>query len=349
MKPSLLSHNTLTLHMVPPTKQQTVAEIEAESEELRKEIAVLRKEAKSRLEKLSEQLDSISSSSLDMSEDDLLPAPVPIVFTETKKEKKKKSKSIANLLDETTWKISLSIGREPNTWMAKEWGKSGKRLNISFNCEFTPSQLFDRDDFFRGGYANSKILHIVDNEIKLGPSISEGQRVYKVKDGGWQVTQGDGPMGTDLLRFYIEIDEEIAHKDGDVYVPKGRVYCSCGYFPFTMKSQSSVKEAYMKELQSIDEKVGQLQKKKDEINNPFSLEGFNIGRDIGKLMRQADAISTKMFNLSVTEPDRKLLKFTRDGDVGLTKEGGVCCRVQKGPVTEYHILGRFSSACIDEE
>ena len=105
----------------------------------------------------------------------------------------------------------------------------------------------------------------------------------------------------------------------------------------------------MKELQSIDERVGQLQKKKDEINNPFSLEGFNIGRDIGKLMRQADAISTKMFNLSVTEPDRKLLKFTRDGDVGLTKEGGVCCRVQKGPVTEYHILGRFSSACIDEE
>ena len=219
--------------MVPPTKQQTVAEIEAESEELRKEIAVLRKEAITRLEKLSEQLNSISSSSsspstsIESEPHDLLPAPVPIVFTETKKEKKKKSKSIANLLDETTWKISLSIGREPNTWMAKEWGKSGKRLNISFNCEFTPSQLFDRDDFLRGGYANSKILHIVDNEIKLGPSINEGQRVYKVKDGGWQVTQGDGPMGTDLLRFYIEIDEEIAHKDGDVYVPKGRVYCSC--------------------------------------------------------------------------------------------------------------------------
>jgi len=189
MKPSLLSHNTLTLHMVPPTKQQTVAEIEAESEELRKEIAVLRKEARSRLEKLSEQLNSISSSSsssstsIETEPPTITNAPVPIVFTETKKEKKKKSKSIANLLDETTWKISLSIGREPNTWMAKEWGKSGKRLNISFNCEFTPSQLFDRDDFFRGGYANSKILHIVDNEIKLGPSISEGQRVYKVKDG----------------------------------------------------------------------------------------------------------------------------------------------------------------------
>ena len=55
-----------------------------------------------------------------------------------------------------------------------------------------------------------------------------------------------------------------------------------------------------------------------------------------------------MFNLSVTEPNKKLLKFSKDGDVGLTKEGGVCCRVMKGPVTEYHILGRFSSACIDE-
>jgi len=107
--------------------------------------------------------------------------------------------------------------------MPKEWSKDGQRLNVSFDVEFTPSQLFERDDFLRGGYANAKVLHVIENEIKLGPSISEGQRVYKVKDGGWQVTKGDGPMGTDLLRFYIEVDEKIKHTDGDVYVPKGRV------------------------------------------------------------------------------------------------------------------------------
>ena len=57
---------------------------------------------------------------------------------------------------------------------------------------------------------------------------------HKVKDGGWQVTRarGDGPMGTNLLRFFIEVDKETKHTGGDVYVPKGRVYISCGYFPF---------------------------------------------------------------------------------------------------------------------
>ncbi len=49
----------------------------------------------------------------------------------------------------------------------------------------------------------------------------------------------------------------------------------------------------------------------------------------------------------VKEPDKGLLLFLRDGDVGLTKEGGVCCWVNKGVVVEYHILGRFSIASVD--
>ena len=338
------------LYMV-TKKEETIEDIEADSARLREEIKELRDEAKRRLLELEKQLNALSttststtsSSSSNNSEDELLPAPA-VTFPNNSPTKKKKSKGIANLLDETTWKISLSIGREPNTWMPKEWGATGNRINISFNAEFSPSQLYDRDDFFRGGYSNAKILNVIDNEITMGPSIDEGTRSFKVRDGGWQVTQGDGPMGTDLLRFYIEVDEQIQR--GDVYIPKGRVYCSCGYFPYIMKGESSVKELYMSELKQIDEQMGELQQKKD--NGGF-LDGIKISRDMFQLSRKAEEISEKMFNLSVTEPDKKLLKFSKDGDVGLTKEGGVCCRVMKGPVTEYHILGRFSSACIDND
>ena len=238
------------------------------------------------------------------------------------------------------------------TWMPKDWGKSGQRINISFIAEFTPSQLYDRDDFLRGGYTNAKILHVIDNEIKLGPSVSEGQRIYKVKDGGWQVTRGDGPMGTDLLRFFIEVDEKIEHTGGDVYVPKGRVYSSCGYFPFmsdTAGRDTSVKDSFLKELKAIDEQILALQKAKDEINNPFNLEGIKLSREIFKLNRQAEQVNDKLNFARVQEPDKNLLRFSKDGDVGLTKEGGVCCQVNKGPVVEYHILGRFSIASIDLE
>lgn len=107
--------------MAPPSRTMSVAEIEAESEQLRIEIEELRKEALSRLEALSEQLGVVetepskplSASATTQTEDDkdLLPAPMPITFTDSTTSSKKSTKGIANLLDETTWKISLSIGR----------------------------------------------------------------------------------------------------------------------------------------------------------------------------------------------------------------------------------------------
>ena len=103
------------LYMSPPSKtKSTVAEIEADSDQLRKEIKLLREEALLRLESLQEQLSvsGISSSSVpivnikasDMADDGLLAAPMPIAFTETKSikasAKTKSMKGIANLLDE---------------------------------------------------------------------------------------------------------------------------------------------------------------------------------------------------------------------------------------------------------
>ena len=360
-QPTRTSSQVLMQMVTPYRTSSTVAEIEAESEQLREEIEELRKEALSRLEALSEQLGvAETSTSADTpkatatttptDDRDLLPAPMPITFTDgTTPKKKKTAKGIANLLDETTWKISLSIGREPGTWMPKDWGKSGQRLNLSFTADFTPSQLFDRDDFFRGGYTNAKILNVESNQITLGPSLSEGQRTFKVKNGGWQVTRGDGPMGTDLLRFFIEVDEEITHTGSDVYIPKGRIYCSCGYFPFINTTKDGMKDAVKDEIKKIEKQIVQLQKKKDDIKNPFNLEGIKISSDIFKLKQDLDMLNQRLSFAMVRQPDKQLLKYSPDGDVGLTKEGGVCCEVKKGPVVEYHILGRFGIASAQKE
>ena len=356
-------------YMVPPTKSNpTIQEINAESELLRKEIEELRKEAFRRLEDLDEKLGvssigpyksltstepSISSTATTKSEEGLLPAPPPIVFTKSAEASKKPKKGISNLLDETKWKVSLSIGREPGTWMPKDWGVSGQRLNLSFTAEFTPSQLYEKDEFFRGGYTNAKIMHVVGNEVTLGPSISEGQRLYKVKNGGWQVSQGDGPLGTDLLRFFIELDEEVTHTGSDLYIPKGRVYCSCGYFPLMSGRQSreavpSMKESFTKELKEVDEQIQKLREKKAEMN-PFNMDRLKVGSEIGRLLREAERIQGKIAFAAVREPDKNLLRFSEDADVGLTREGGVCCRVAKGPMMEYHILGRFGVKSVESD
>jgi hypothetical protein len=368
---------------------QSIEEIKEESEQLRKEIKELKAEALRRLTALEESLGVSSNTNVEkeqaitslrvadaIEDEGLLPAPPPIVI---KSSDSKKRKGVGDLLDETVWKVSLSIGREPGnssqlihkylaylyhvvhnvytwltlsllgTWMPKTWGTSGQRLNLSFKAEFTPSQLYERDDFLRGGYTNAKILHVLDGQVTLSPSLTEGQRIYKVKNGGWQVTQGDGPLGTDLLRFYIELDDEVTHKGSDVYIPKGRVYCSCGYFPFgdskRNRSEPNMKESYAKELASIEDEIVKLRQQKDEIKNPFSMDKIKLSNEIGKLQRKAELTAGKLNFASVTEPNKSLLRFTEDMDVGLTKEGGVCCEVEKSPMMkEYHILGRFSIA-----
>jgi hypothetical protein len=159
-------------------------------------------------------------------------------------------------------------------------------------------------------------------------------------------------MGTDILCFYVQVvDDRIMHSDGDVYVPGGRVYCSCGYFPSLLgggkdASTYCMREALIGELRNIEEQMMRLRKKKDRIRNPFDLDGIKILNESSRLKREARVVNGKLNFNAVTEPDRQLLRFSKDRDIGLTREGGVCCQVNKGPMVEYCILGRFSIASV---
>ncbi len=160
-------------------------------------------------------------------------------------------------------------------------------------------------------------------------------------------------MGTNILRFYVEVvDDRIMHSNGDVYVPGGRVYCSCGFFPSSLgdgkdASTYSVREALIGELRNIEEQMTRLRKKKDGIRNPFDLDGIKILNELSRLKREARVVNGKLNFNAVTEPDQQLLRFLKDGHIGLTREGSVCCQVNEGPMVEYRILGRFSIASVD--
>jgi hypothetical protein len=63
---------------------------------------------------------------------------------------------------------------------------------------------------------------------------------------------------------------------------------------------------------------------------------------------EAGKLGDQLNEARVREPEKSLLRLSRKGDVGLTKEGGVCCKVQKGLAIEYHILGKFGIASIQK-
>lgn len=242
------------------------------------------------------------------------------------------------LLDGSKWKLSLDIGREPGTWMPNDWGISGERLKLDFECEFTGNQLYEREDFL-GSMGDAKVLQVMDRKLVLSPSITEGSREIAVKNGGWRVAKGRGPNGSDILRFYIEIDEEIKRKsdNSDVYCPAGRIYLSCGFFNMKRPSNGE-KSRYKKRLDDLITRAEELD---EEIANAGFFEKFGKNAEMIRLKVEMQDTADRFRGASILEPDSSILKFTPTGEAAITKEGGVCCKVIKGVGVEYHILGRF--------
>lgn len=242
------------------------------------------------------------------------------------------------LLEGTSWKLSLDIGREPGTWMPKDWGVSGERLKLNLELEFTEDQLYDREEFL-GGIGDARILHVKGNEMTLAPSLTEGSRQIRVLDGGWRVAKGQGPMGTDLVRFYIETEELISRKGKDIYLRPGRIYCNAGYFATNRKGKG-YKAQIKKELDDMILRAEELDVEIEQCG-PFSLDRFKKNTELFQLKVEMQRKADLFRSASVAEPSSSILKFSPRGDVGLTREGGVCCKVNKGISLEYHILGRF--------
>lgn len=252
-----------------------------------------------------------------------------------------------NLLDGTHWKVMLNIGREAGTWMPKTWGASGERLLLNLELEFKSNQLYEREDFLNG-MAGAKELYV--SEFSTAPSMSEGSRQVPVKKiGGWRVARGEGPSGTDLLRFFVEVEEEVRHSGSDVWCPSGRVYFTCGYFPLTHRDSKapSFKDMLREELDAIVAKHEELSKEMEEDTNLISWERMKRSKELIDLRILAGKVSRQIEEAKMREPEKASLRLSRKRDVGLTQEGGLCCKVIKGLTMEYHILGKFGVACID--
>eukprot|EP00559_Dactyliosolen_fragilissimus_P003127 CAMPEP_0184867378 /NCGR_PEP_ID=MMETSP0580-20130426/26278_1 /TAXON_ID=1118495 /ORGANISM="Dactyliosolen fragilissimus" /LENGTH=452 /DNA_ID=CAMNT_0027367625 /DNA_START=152 /DNA_END=1510 /DNA_ORIENTATION=- len=261
--------------------------------------------------------------------------------------RKQTKRDMFSLLDNTEWKLVLNIGRENGTWMPKTWGISGTRLLLNLEMEFTDEQLYDRDDFL-GSMGGSKILKIKDNVLRVAPSISQGQRNVRAKNGGWRVVRGQGPQGTDMLRFYIELEEQISRSGEDVYCPAGRIYCSCGYFPQSLGNTfydgDGDKERLKKQLEDLVRKKEILDEEMAADTAFISINKIKNFRKLTQIVTDVNNVRDRLLNAMVREPDAGLLSFSQDRNVGLTREGGVCYEVQRSLSIEYHILGTFSVA-----
>jgi len=259
-----------------------------------------------------------------------------------------------DLLDDTRWKIVFNIGREPNTWMPAKWARSGERLLFHCVVDLTEEPLYERDDFFQG-IAGAKVLQVVEAWVVptgVGAA-SRGRRPISVKEtGGYKVVPEKGPMGTDVLRLYIELQEEVHSAPGtDVYCPIGRVYGTCGYFTMHSTPANEVpwKEVLAQEHRAAKTAYDQAQMEVDSDENLISWDKMKNMKQVMDLRGKLNSVTERLRAAREFEPDKAQLRRSRDGRVALTREGGVCCKVTKGLAVEYHILGKMELASVKHD
>lgn len=259
------------------------------------------------------------------------------------------SKSLKRLED-TRWRLMLNVGREPGTWMPKTWAASGERLRLHLEFEFTKDQLYEREDFLNG-FSGAQVLKVANSEGDLAPCLQYGGRKIRIKEvGGWRVAPNEGPMGTSVLRFYFDLEEEAKHPGSDVSCPAGRIFCTCGYFDMEArhkKGYRSEKDLLKDEMRQIEAQYERLAAENEQDTDLVSWKKFQRTKKLMDLRSEATKLNQKIHQAHVREPDRSLLRLSQDQSIGLTREGGVCCKVHKGLAIEYHILGKFEIASME--
>lgn len=263
-----------------------------------------------------------------------------------------------NLLDDTVWKVVFNIGRETGTWMPKDWGSSGDRLLFQCTVEFTSETVLDGsgDEFFQGALGVRKLL-VTDAFViprGVGPN-SVGRRPLPVlPTGAYKVCRNIGPAGTDIVRLFVELTAPVTVPDhvSDVYCPAERVYGTAGYFAIPYKhdpSAPSHRDLIQQEHNEAIRNYEQLQLAVDmDERGMLNLDHLQKMKEAWQAKKVVEETAAKLQLARQREPEKAQLRLNKSGTVGLTKEGGVCCKVHKGLALEYHILGRMEVGCIED-
>ena len=107
------------------------------------------------------------------------------------------------------------------------------------------------------------------------------------------------------------------------------------------RNEPSEKELLKEEMVALEAQYKVLSLENEGDPDLISWRKFERKRKLMDIRSQASKLNTRMHEAQIREPDKSLLRLSQDQSVGLTKEGGICCKVNKGLSIEYHILGKF--------
>jgi hypothetical protein len=251
----------------------------------------------------------------------------------------------SSLLHNTRWKVVINVGKNP------ELGE--KPLLLHLVVDFNADKLNESDDLLQGS-ANSKVLEIKESWIGASSWTDGRQKDVRIRPtGGWKVLPGQGPKGIDMLRFFFDVEEEICHdtKTSTLRIPARRVYCTCGYFYMEQHHHNEAeafKEYLRHELDTLVQKYENLTIEDENDESLISFDKLKRTKKLMELRKQIRDANKKIQEARVRDPEKSMLRLSRNRDVGVTKDGQVCYKEMKGLSAEYLVLGKMEMASIDK-
>ena len=89
-----------------------------------------------------------------------------------------------------------------------------------------------------------------------------------------------------------------------------------------------------------------LEDEKDE--RFFSLDGVKRAKKMMDLRKQIKTTNDRLTQARIRDPEKAMLRLSRRGDIGVTKEGQVCYKADEKGTSEYLVLGKMEMASINK-
>jgi hypothetical protein len=150
------------------------------------------------------------------------------------------------------YRLHFDIGREDGTWMDPTWGRSGKRIEGSFDVSFQiPPMDNDQDINTDPSLADQDVISKMVKDNLSGKSTAvrslDASPNARLRGGFDKMPCHGGGYRLDIAkraataRFYLEVDgtENGEGNYGDIFVPKGCLYFSLPCFNNSVKQLSS--------------------------------------------------------------------------------------------------------------
>ena len=162
---------------------------------------------------------------------------------------------------------------------------------------------------------------------------------------------GQGPKGIDILRFYIDVEEEICHsKDSSTLrCPPKRLYCTSGFFSMEHHNEAETYKNHLRDdLGKLVSDYEDLSLENERDDRLFSLESLARAKKMMHLRQEIKTMNQKITQARIRDPEKSMLRLSRKGDMGVTKEGQVCYKGDsKGAASEYLVLGKMEMASVN--